>query len=132
MNRLHARSAVAVAVAAGVLLATPLHGPSDTPAAAATGSATGTVDDRLRPDLVALKASDLRLQSTSSGRRLRFASSLGNKGPGPIEVRPNRNHPCPAGQHNSSQILYRDANANGRYNPRLDTSVARRRAGCMV
>ncbi len=68
----------------------------------------------------------------SNGRRLRFTSSLGNIGSGPLEVRPNQNQPCPAGQHNSTQIIYRDANANGTFEPRRDTGLARRRAGCMV
>jgi hypothetical protein len=125
--------AIAVAVALGTALvgsALPALGATSLPAGS-TATPTAT-DDRLYPDLIALRASDLRIQTLSDGRRLRFASSLGNKGAGPVEVRPNRNHPCPPGQHNSTQIVYRDANGNGRYNPTVDTSVRRHRAGCMV
>jgi hypothetical protein len=57
---------------------------------------------------------------------------LGNIGAGPLEVRPNQNRPCPTGQHNATQIIYRDGNGNGRFNPRVDTALARHRAGCMV
>ncbi len=89
-------------------------------------------DDRLLPDLVALAASRPAVQVRRDGRLLRFTSSLGNAGQGPVEIRPNRNHPCPRGQHNSAQIIYRDVNGNGRYNLTKDTSVRRHRAGCMV
>lgn len=68
----------------------------------------------------------------SSGRLLRFESSLGNIGRGPLEVRPNRSYPCPPGQQGSTQIIYRDVNGNGRYARRTDTQVTRQQAGCMV
>lgn len=103
-----------------------------TPTPTATPTATTPPDGRLLPDLVALPASRPSVQVRNDGRRLRFASSLGNIGVGPIEVRPNRNHPCPAGQQNSTQIIYRDSNGNGRYNLRRDRDVARHRAGCMI
>ena len=111
--------------------------PTDTasPSPSPTGTATPTPvpdDGLLRPDVVALRAQGLSISVRSNGRRLRFTSALGNLGPGPLEVRPNKNRPCPAGQHNSTQILYRDANGNGTYEPRRDSGVARRRAGCMV
>ena len=86
----------------------------------------------LLPDLVALPADELSIQIRKDGRRLRFSSSLGNIGVGPIEVRPNNLVPCPEGQHNSTQIIYVDGNANGRYNRKKDTAFVRHRAGCMV
>jgi hypothetical protein len=82
--------------------------------------------------VIALPANDLGIQVRSDGRRLRFASSLGNIGTGPLEVRPNRNQPCPDGQHNSTQVIFRDANGNGTYEASRDTAVRRHRAGCMI
>jgi hypothetical protein len=91
-------------------------------------------DTRLLPDLVAVPASELsiHLNKKTGIRRLRFTSSLGNVGAGPIEVRPNQNQPCPVGQHNSTQITYRDANLNGIYEPLIDIGVSPHRAGCMI
>ena len=106
--------------------------PTGTSTASPSPSTSPPTDKLLRPDLRALKARDLSIQTRSDGRQIRFSSALANTGLGPIEVRPSNNHPCPPGQHNSTQILYRDANGNGIYNPRKDTGVSRHRAGCMV
>ena len=120
---------------------TPTPAPTDTvtPTPAPTDTATPTptaptppVDDLLRPDVVALPASDLSVRTTRAGRELRFASALGNLGPGVLEIRPNRNQPCPAGQHNSTQVIYRDGNANQTFNRTTDTQLTRHRAGCMA
>ena len=86
----------------------------------------------LKPNLVVLKAADLSIQRTGSGRYLRFESALGNVGRGPIEVRPNTNRPCPAGHHNSTQVIYRDVDGSGFFRRNVDTQVARRSAGCMI
>lgn len=108
--------------------------PTDTPTPTETPTPTPTPPDPslLLPDVVALRATDLAIQTRRDGRVLRFTSSLGNVGRGPLEVRPNKNQPCPAGEHNSTQILYRDVNSNGRYNWRRDVEYVRHRAGCMV
>ena len=111
---------------------TPTPTPTDTPTPTPTPTTSVPPDDRLLPDLIALPASQLSVQVRSDGNRLRFSSSLGNIGAGPIEVRPNNLMPCPEGQHNSTQIIYRDVNANGRYNWAKDTSFTRHRAGCMI
>jgi hypothetical protein len=113
---------------------TPTPTPTET---TPTPTPTGTVpppDTRLLPDLVAVPASELsiHLNKKTGIRRLRFTSSLGNVGVGPIEVRPNQNQPCPVGQHNSTQIIYRDANLNGIFEPLIDIGVSRHRAGCMI
>ena len=86
------------------------------------------------PDLIAVPASELSIHvNKKTGiRRLRFTSSLGNVGVGPIEVRPNQKQPCPVGQRNSTQIVYRDLNVDGVFKPLIDTSVFRHRAGCMI
>ncbi len=115
---------------------TPTDTATPTPTPTATPTPTTTVppaDDLLRPDVVALRAQNLSIQVRSANdRRLRFSSSLGNIGLGPLEVRPNKNQPCPVGEHNSTQVIYRDANGNGKYNARRDTGLSRHRAGCMI
>jgi hypothetical protein len=130
----------AVAAALGTDTSTPTTStptPTDTtPTPTPTPTPTVTVppDTRLLPDLIAVPASELsiHLNKKTGIRRLRFTSSLGNVGVGPIEVRPNQNQPCPVGQHNSTQIIYRDANLNRVFEPLIDTSVSRHRAGCMI
>lgn len=124
--------AVGAPVLADAHTPTPTPPPSPTPTPPAPSPTPTTPDDLLLPDLIALKASGLRVRRSGDGRRLRFTSSLGNIGRGPLEVRPNRNQPCPPGQHNATQVIYRDANRNHTYNARRDTDVARSRAGCMV
>jgi|GEM_PF-2030999 len=88
----------------------------------------------LMPDLVAIPATDaeLKVRKKTGVRVLRFESSLGNVGSGPLEVRPNRNQPCPPGQQNSTQLVYSDTNLNGVYNRLRDVTVWRHRAGCML
>lgn len=86
----------------------------------------------LKPNLVVLPAADLYVQHGATGRRLRFESALGNVGRGPVEVRPNFNHPCPPGKHHATQILFRDMDGSKRFRRDRDTQVARRSAGCMV
>jgi len=86
----------------------------------------------LKPNLVVLKAADLSLQNGRRHRWVRFESGLGNIGRGPIEVRPNRNRSCPAGQHHATQVMYRDVDGSRFYKRRVDTRVARRSAGCMI
>jgi hypothetical protein len=112
----------------------PTETPTETPTPTPTPTPTTTTPPvpGLLPDLIALPANQLSVQVRKDGRRLRFASSLGNTGVGPIEVRPNNLLPCPEGQHNSTQIIYVDGNANGRYNRKKDTGFVRHRAGCMI
>lgn len=146
-----AAAAAAVAGLAGTTLAGPASpavgapvtplGPTPTPTDSTTPSPTSTptptptpaaTDNLLRPDVVALPATNLSVQVTGDGRRLRFQSALGNLGPGVLEIRPNRNRPCPASQHNSTQIIFRDRNDDQRFTPSRDTRFSRRTAGCMV
>ena len=112
---------------------TPTPTPTDTGTPTPTPTPTGTTPPGLLlPDLVAVPATDLEITQGREVTRLRFSSSLGNIGLGPIEVRPNQNVACPPGQHNSTQIIYVDTNANNHYEAVLDTAYARHRAGCMI
>jgi hypothetical protein len=105
----------------------PAAAPVSAPASAPAG-----VDDLLRPDLVALPARGLSVHDVDGVRWLRFGSVLGNVGPGPVEIRQNQNRRCPHGEHNATQVMYRDANGDGVYQSRKDTDIARRQAGCMI
>ena len=116
---------------------TPTPTPTETtptPTPTPTPTVTPPPDTRLLPDLIAVPATELSIHvNKKTGiRRLRFTSSLGNVGAGPIEVRPNQSQPCPVGQHNSTQIVYRDANLNRIYEPLIDVGVFRHQAGCMI
>jgi hypothetical protein len=99
-----------------------------------TPTPTVTPVTMLMPDLVAIPATDpeLKVRKQTGVRVLRFESSLGNVGSGPLEVRPNQNQPCPPGQQNSTQLVYSDTNLNGVYNRLKDLTVWRHRAGCML
>lgn len=129
-HRAGTSTVVALAGVVGVLVAALL-----TPASAQVRVASTEENQKgawLLPNLRVLKAADLHVVRTGSGRKLRFESGLANVGDGPIEVRPNRAKECPAGKHHSSQIFYRDVDGNGRYDVDVDTRTARRSAGCMV
>lgn len=117
--------ALAVLVAS---VLTPWGGHSLDSAAAATKAAPAV----LLPDLVALRAQDLHISRNGTTRKLRFESGLGNVGDGPVEVRPDGQQDCPEGKHHASQIMYKDADGNGRYTLRTDTRIARSSAGCML
>lgn len=112
---------------------TPTPTPTETPTTTPTPTPTETLPpDVLAPDLVSMRPWGLYVTGPGSVRRLRFTSALGNIGDGPLELRPNRLMPCPAGEHNAAQILYRDGNGNRQFNRTQDTAVSRHRAGCMV
>ena len=107
--------------------------PTPSPTPTATDDDCRRPDDLLRPDVVALPAEDL---SHPGPQRRPPAAVLVVAGQHRARARSRsgrtRTSPCPAGQHNSTQIIYRDANGNGIYEPRQDTGIARHRAGCMI
>jgi len=131
---------IAVALAAGVVAvrtgsgggpearsgpASPSSSAQEQPAETATG--------RLLPNLRSMGASDLSIETDRLGRRLRFAASLGNLGPGPALVRPRRRTGgCPAGQLQAVQVVHEDGNDNGSFERRLDSIGDQRETGCML
>ena len=86
----------------------------------------------LRPNLQSLPPEDLLIELADGERRLRFTSIIANSGLGPIETNPDGLLPCPEGERHASQVLYRDANADGRYDRSVDTATLSRPAGCML
>ena len=86
----------------------------------------------LRPNLQSLPPEDLVIELADGERRLRFTSIIANSGLGPVETDPDGLLPCPEGQRHASQVLYRDANGDGRYERSVDTATLSRPAGCML
>ena len=77
-------------------------------------------------------ASDLRVVEEDGERRLRFAGSLANLGPGPMVVRPGDRGVCPPRQISVRQLVYRDTSGDGAFQRRRDPVRLRRDAGCML
>jgi hypothetical protein len=87
----------------------------------------------LLPNLRSLGASDLSIQTVAGQRRLRFAASLGNLGPGPLLVLPRRGSgDCPPGMLEAVQLVHADRNGNGTFERRRDAVGSRRPQGCML
>jgi Lysyl oxidase len=86
----------------------------------------------LLPNMRSLKPTDLQIEVVGSERRLRFAASLANFGPGPLLVLPQGRSKCPRGQHPAVQVLHRDANNDGAFQLKGDKAYLRRDVGCML
>ena len=86
----------------------------------------------LRPNLQSLPPEDIHLEIADGQRRLRFTSVIANTGRGPVETDPDGLLPCPAGQRHASQVLYFDADGDGRFERSTDTTTLSRPAGCML
>ena len=86
----------------------------------------------LLPNMRSLSASDLQIEVVGSTRRLRFAASLANVGPGPLFLLPRGRGKCPSGQHEAIQLVHRDVNLDGKFQPRRDRQLYRRVTGCML
>jgi hypothetical protein len=86
----------------------------------------------LMPNMRSLKPTDLQIEVVGNERRLRFAASLANFGPGPLLVLPRGRSKCPRGQHPAMQVLHRDANNDGAFQLKGDKAELRRDVGCML
>jgi hypothetical protein len=67
-------------------------------------------------------------------RKLRFTSSMGNLGPGPLEVRPADADPGDCvknGGRSALQAVFRDADGNGVFRRTLDRHARLRSVGCI-
>ena len=86
----------------------------------------------LLPNMRSLSASDLQIEVVGTTRRLRFAASLANVGPGPLFLLPRGRGGCPSSQHEAVQVLHRDANRDGKFQRTRDREGSRRLTGCML
>ena len=102
-----------LALTAVVVAATILVGAAPYRAAAATG-------DELRPNLQALPASDLQLQTTSDGRTLlRFSTTSRNMGAGPLELQAGELIPPAVGNDWKQKVYQRVYLEGGGYSDYL-------------
>lgn len=86
----------------------------------------------LLPDMRSDRAFDLGIEGSGSDRRLRFAASLANDGPGPMLIKPRGPQGCPAGQQRVRQVVQLDANDNGTFQRRRDGERVSRPSACML
>jgi hypothetical protein len=87
----------------------------------------------LLPNMRSLNASDLQIEVVGNTRRLRFAASLANVGPGPLYLLLRGRGDCQSGQHEAIQLLHRDANRDGKFQRSRDRVESRREmTGCML
>jgi Lysyl oxidase len=110
---------------AAVRAPSPSHSPSPT-------STTPPGPALLLPNMRSLKPTDLQIDVVGNERRLRFAASLANFGPGPLLVLPEGRSKCPRGQHPAVQVVHRDANADAAFQWARDKVERRRDVGCMI
>jgi hypothetical protein len=110
---------------------TPSGPPSPSPAPTSTRP-TPQGPALLLPNMRSLKPSSLQIEVVGSERRLRFAASLANFGPGPLLVLPQGRSKCPRGEHPAVQVLHRDANADGAFQLKGDKRDRVRDVGCML
>jgi hypothetical protein len=103
------------------------------PSASAPGSGQLAGETTLLPNLQSLAAEDLQVQRTADGRLLRFSAALANLGPGPLLLHPGPSDDrCPPRQLPAAQVVHRDANEDGIYQPGRDLPGPSRHAGCML
>lgn len=130
--------AVGVAVVAVIVLSLAALDPvdKDEPAQpSATSSSSLSVQDgpaELLPNLVSLDATELIVESVGERRRLRFAGTLANTGPGPLVLQPRSRGRCSPGEHAAHQLLHVDTSGDGRFQRNLDAQERRAFAGCML
>jgi hypothetical protein len=105
---------------------------SPTPASPTPASPTPAGPRLLLPNMRSLNPNDLQIEVVGNERRLRFAASLANFGPGPLLVLPQGRSKCPRGQHPALQVVHRDANNDGAFQLKRDNAALRRDVGCML
>jgi hypothetical protein len=113
----------------------PSSAVSREPSTTASPSASPTTPPApplLLPNMRSLRASDLSIEVVGGERRLRFAASLANLGPGPLLLLPRGRTSCPRGQHPAVQVLHRDGNADGVFQRARDRGASQRDVGCML
>ncbi|MGH3336539.1 MAG: lysyl oxidase family protein [Nocardioides sp.] len=128
-----AGAAVTVAMAAREPAAPDPKVPTEGSSTSSAGPGQLAGPPALLPNLRSLDAADLQVQRVPGGRLLRFSASLANLGPGPLLMQPRpEGGGCPRRQHPAVQVLHRDVNQDGAYQPEQDAPGPVRDAGCML
>lgn len=104
--------------------------PPASPSASLSALADGPAE--LLPNLLSLDATELSVEPVGGRRRLRFAGTLANAGPGPFVLQPRGRGRCAPDQHAAHQLLFVDTSGDGRFQRNLDTQERRAFAGCML
>jgi hypothetical protein len=112
--------------------AAAVRAPSPSPTPSASKTPTPPAPALLLPNMRSLRPTDLQIEVVGTERRLRFAASLANFGPGPLLVLPEGRSDCPRGQHPAVQVVHRDANADAAFQWGRDKVERRRDVGCML
>ena len=86
----------------------------------------------LLPNLRSLDAFDIAVEGVGRQRRLRFAASLANLGPGPLVLKPRGRGQCGPREHSAVQVVFADADGDGRYRRGRDDSGTSAFTGCML
>ncbi len=86
----------------------------------------------LLPDLVTDPISDVRLDRSDGGRRLRFTHQIANVGRGPFEIRPGKPGCDGPRSYAAEQRVYGDADDDGRFDRRTDRTATARSAACLI
>ncbi len=120
-------SLLCLAVVALSSVAGPMSTASSHPAAAGP--------DVLRPNLVTLPFADLSIERSPGVRNLRFSNTVGNRGPGVLELYPVVDD-CdgdgdPQDDRSAYQRIYGDTDGDGVFTRGVDQPVAERFVGCM-
>jgi Lysyl oxidase len=102
----------------------------------------GSAGANLLPDVIVRPLTEIRIEKSAGVKLLRFASIIGNRGPGVVELNPDSPsrsavNDCdgdgdPLNDRQAFQRLYRDADADGVFTRGVDTVFNRRYAGCSV
>ncbi len=133
-------SLVALLVAATIAMtgpnSIPTPGPSPDPPSAQSSDVEPEPDPAgppvLLPNMRSLGARDLLIESTETGRLLRFSAALANLGPGPLTLVPERRGRCGAREHSARQVVYVDRNRDGTFQRGRDRRRTERFSGCML
>ena len=101
------------------------------------GTSPQTAGDRaavpgLLPNIQVRPAANVVIDTTGPGRLLRFDSTLVNAGPGPLEVVPQPLIRCPPRQRQVAQVIYLDADDDGRFDRAVDRAKTAVESGCML
>ena len=108
--------------------------------AAQSPAAAGAGGQALLPDVILRPLSEIRIEKRVGVKLLRFASIIGNRGVGVVELKPDSparsaDNDCdgdgdPLNDRKAFQRVFRDADGDGAFTRGLDTVFDKRFAGC--